>query len=299
MSDTMLAAIVARLSPEPGEEERRIARILLLDWLACLAGARTHEAGALGGAISSAAWEKATYPGNALGLSDRHPASGISPGPFIWPAAISLPSAGMQQRLDAAIRGYEASIAIAALFDGRDTGSWNVSAAAGMFGTAAAFGSLIGFAGIEYRNALGNVAAVAGLLAPARTRDVLTEQWQTYHAVRTGRDAALHVHYGATGSDTLLDGEFGLIAAMSGSEEALPETISDWAIAGVGVLPVMALQDAENLADRPDAASVSDKVRHLTKFGELPDEEADKAIGLALESDDVAALDNLLQRWLS
>ncbi|MDJ0977638.1 MAG: MmgE/PrpD family protein [Erythrobacter sp.] len=221
-----------------------------MDWLACVAGARTSEAGELGGAISLKGWERATYLGNVLEMDDVHRTSLLHPGPVIWPAAMSMSSAGMDARLDAAVRGYEAMIAIGAAFDAQHYAHWHPTATMGVFGACAAFGSLIGFAPVEYANALGNAGSVAGGVWHMRhDSGVLTKQWHIHHAVRTGRDAALHVHYGATGPQRILEGPQGLFAAMTSEPGALAENGDGWLIQTVSFKPFAACRHAHPAID--------------------------------------------------
>ncbi len=55
----------------------------------------------------------------------------------------------MDQRLDAAVRGYEAMIAVGAALDAHHYAHWHPTATAGVFGATAAFGSVIGFAAVR------------------------------------------------------------------------------------------------------------------------------------------------------
>lgn len=249
MPDPLLTQLVRTLVRQPRESERQRARLHLLDWLACVAGARQTEAGSLGAIISHKAWEKATYLGNVLEMDDVHRSALLHPGPVIWPAALSLPSVTFDQRLDAAIRGYEAMIAIGSALDAHHYAHWHPTSTAGVFGSAAAFGSLIGFAPVEYSNALGNAGSVAGGLWHMRHEDVLTKQWHIYHAVRTGRDAAMHVHYGATGPPAILEGEQGLFAAMTQSPGPLAGTPDGWLIDEVSFKPWAACRHAHPAID--------------------------------------------------
>lgn len=249
MTAPLLTQLSARLAREPGESERQRARLHLLDWLACVAGARFSEAGALGAVISPKPWEKATYLGNVLEMDDVHRAALLHPGPVIWPAALSLPSASFEQRLDAAVRGYETMIAIGSAMDPHHYAHWHPSATMGVFGAAVAFGSVIGFAAVELANAMGNAGSVAGGLWHMRHDGVLTKQWHIYHAVRTGRDAAMHVHYGATGPQALLEGPQGLFAAMVLEPGPLAENPTGWLIHDVSFKPWAACRHAHPAID--------------------------------------------------
>jgi 2-methylcitrate dehydratase PrpD len=155
----------------------------------------------------------------------------------------------MDARLDAAVRGYEAMIAIGAALDAHHYAHWHPTATAGVFGAAAAFGSLIGFAEVEYANALGNAGSVAGGLWHMRHDNVLTKQWHIYHSVRTGRDAALHVHYGATGPAGILEGAQGVFAAMTSEPGELASNGDGWLIDEVSFKPFAACRHAHPAID--------------------------------------------------
>ena len=249
MIEPLLHTLVHTIARNLGESERKRARLHLLDWLACLAGARDSEAGHVGGRISRQGWERATYVGNALEMDDVHRTALLHPGPVIWPTVMSLSSADMEDRLDAGVRGYEAMIAIGSALDAHHYAHWHPTATAGVFGAAAAFGSLMGFAEVEYRNALGNAGSVAGGLWHMRHDNVLTKQWHIYHAVRTGRDAALHVHYGATGPAAILEGPQGLFAAMTDTPGVLASNEDGWLIDEVSFKPFAACRHAHPAID--------------------------------------------------
>lgn len=249
MTEPLLNQLVQTLTRPVGESERKRARLHLLDWLACVAGARDSEAGHLGTEVSRLGWERATYVGNVLEMDDVHRTALLHPGPVIWPTAMSMGSVGMDQRLDSAVRGYEAMIAIGAAFDAHHYAHWHPTTTAGVFGAATAFGSLIGFAEVEYANALGNAGSVAGGLWHMRHDTVLTKQWHIYHAVRTGRDAALHVHYGATGPTGILEGPQGVFAAMTDEPRELASNGEGWLIDQVSFKPFAACRHAHPSID--------------------------------------------------
>ena len=294
MSEPLLKTLSERLAGPVGDSERKRARLHLLDWLACVVGARDSEAGHLGGLVSRLGWERATYVGNAIGLEDVHTAASLNPAPVIWPAAMSLSSAHMDARLDAGVRGYEAMIAIGAAFDARTRAQWDATSTAGVFGAAAAFGSLIGFAPVEYANALGNAGSVAGGLLHMQHDDVLTKQWHAYHAVRTGRDAAMHVHHGATGPVGVLEGAQGLFAAMTDQPGPLAGSNDGWLIEEVET--IVALGDPPSEADE---ARITAKMHRLAKQGGISAQDADCAIDLALNGNDPAAIDSMIEDWLA
>jgi 2-methylcitrate dehydratase PrpD len=286
MTTPMLAILAERLVQPVDDSDRKLARVHLLDWLSCVAGGRDSEAAAMGGAISIRGWERATYGGAHIAMEPAHRTKDVSPGPAVMPAAFSMPSATMEQRLDAVVRGYEAALSIGASLDSHHFNHWHGTAFCGTFGACAAFGSVIGFAAIEYANALGNAGSVAGgLLHFQHEPGLLTGPWHIYHAVRTGRDAALHVHYGATGPQAVLEGAQGVFSAMTREAGPLGSDNGGWLIGTLGGL-------AET-----EVESVKAKVRERAIAGGLTGQQADRAIELALESDDVDAFDTVLEEW--
>lgn len=288
MSEPLLNQLATCLAREVGESEKQRARLHLLDWLACVAGARDTEAGHLGGMISRQGWERATYVGNALEVENEHSGAYLRPDPVVWPAAMSMGSANMDARLCAAVRGYEAMIAIGRALDDYHRAHWHPTATAGVFGAAAAFGSLIGFAPVEYANAMGNAGSVAGGLMHMRHDNVLTKQWHIYHAVRTGRDAALHVHYGATGPVGILEGEQGLFAAMTKEPGGLINAGDGWLIDRLGDLNLPISQEG-----------ITEKMHTLAKSGGINAADAQRAIDLALTGDDADEIDSMIEDWLA
>ncbi len=241
-----LARKLARIVPD---SEKKRARLYLLDWLACVAGARDTQARQVGSKISAKGWERATYLGNVLEMDDVHRAALLHPGPVIWPAAMSIGGSDMDALLHAAVRGYEAMIAIGAAFDAKHYAHWHPTATMGVFGAAAAAGSLLEFSPAQYAHALGNAGSVSGGLWHMRHDDVLTKQWHIYHAVRTGRDAALHVQHGATGPHGILEGPQGLFAAMTQQPGELVSNGAGWLIDEVSFKPFAACRHAHPAID--------------------------------------------------
>ncbi len=250
MSDPLLASLARSLTRAPGKSERTRARFHLLDWLSCVAGARQSEAARVAAAISPHGWERASYLGNVLEMDDVHRTALLHPGPVVWPAVFSDPAAGMDMRLDAAVRGYEAMIAVGAAFDAHHYAHWHPTATMGGFGAGAAVGSLLGLTEDQYASALGNAGSVAGGVWHMRhDPGALTKQWHIYHAVRTGRDAALHAQFGATGPSAVIEGAQGLFAAMTREAGALAGDAEKWLIEDVSFKPWAACRHAHPAID--------------------------------------------------
>ena len=249
MTEPLLAKFVRTLARQPAKSERSRARLHLLDWLACVAGARGSEAAKVAARVSAQGWERSAYLGNVLEMDDVHRASLLHPGPVVWPAALSGVGAEMDEVLDAAIRGYEAMIGIGAAFDAHHYARWHPTATMGVFGAGAAMGSLLGLAPEQYVHALGNAGSVAGGAWHMRHDNVLTKQWHIHHAMRTGRDAALHAHAGATGPAGILEGPQGLFAAMVQEPGALASHGDGWLIETVSFKPFAACRHAHPAID--------------------------------------------------
>ena len=91
------------------------ARLHLLDWLGCVAGARRSEVAGVAIAAEPDVLARAALLGNVLEMDDVHRAAVLHPGPVVWPAALSAArdeKAGMARLLDGAVRGYEAVIVV-------------------------------------------------------------------------------------------------------------------------------------------------------------------------------------------
>ncbi len=249
MSDALLLQLARRLVRPPGECERERARLHLLDWLACVAGARTSKVAEVARRAGGAGWTRAAWLGNVLEMDDIHRTALLHPGPVVWPAALSFADACMDERIDAAVRGYEAMIAVGTALDGYHYAHWHPTTTAGMFGAAAAAGSLLGAEPAEYVNALANAGSVAGGLWHMRHDDVLTKQWHIAHVVRTGREAALFARAGATGPARLLEGLQGLYEAMTRQAGELGGNAAGWLVHGVSFKPFAACRHAHPAID--------------------------------------------------
>lgn len=225
------------------------ARLHLLDWLGCVAGALPSATGQLQRRFSGqSAITRAAFLGNVLEMDDVHRAAILHPGPVVWPAVLSLGSGSMEAVLDAAVRGYEAMIAIGATLDGRHYSFWHNTATAGVFGAAAATASLIGCDAEQTASALGLAGSVTGGLWRMRHEPVTAKQWHVVHAAATGGSAAYYARHGITGPLFVLEGEQGLYAATC--EAPLPLQLGDqWRIFEVSFKPWAACRHAHPAID--------------------------------------------------
>lgn len=230
-STERLALHLSRPVPEP---VRRRSRLHLLDWLGCVAAARSSElAGRLSGIAPLA---KAAWLGNLLEMDDVHRGAILHPGPVIWPAILRQRDMPLDDALVAAVRGYEAIIAVGSMLDARHYAYWHNTATAGVFGAAAAAASAVGADAGQLTAALGLAGSVAGGLWQMRHEPVMAKQWHVAHAVETGCAAAHYASRGITGPRFILEGPHGLLAATC--ERAGPlELHAGWRIEEVSFKP--------------------------------------------------------------
>lgn len=221
------------LRPVP-EQVRKRSRLHLLDWLGCVAAARGSE---LAGRLSAASpIVKAAWLGNLLEMDDIHRGAILHPGPVIWPTMLRQHEMPLAEALAAAVRGYEAMIAIGCMLDARHYAYWHNTATAGVFGAAAAAASALGADAAQVTAALGLAGSVAGGLWQLRNEPVMAKQWHVAHAVETGSAAAHYAHCGISGPRFILEGPQGLLAATCDRAGPL-ELRAGWRIEEVSFKP--------------------------------------------------------------
>lgn len=228
---------------------RTKARLHLLDWMGCVAGARRSEIGRIqqrqtAGSIV----DKAVWLGNVLEMDDVHREAILHPGPIVWPSVLGVGGDSLNDALDAAVRGYEAMIAIGAMFDARHYSHWHNTATAGCFGAAAAAAFRLGASEAELCSALGLAGSVTGGLWQMRHEPVMAKQWHLAHAVATGRAAALQAVAGVTGPRFILEGPQGLFAATCAAPKPLA-LHPGWRIEEVSLKPWGACRHAHPAID--------------------------------------------------
>jgi 2-methylcitrate dehydratase PrpD len=225
------------------------ARLHLLDWLGCVAGARGSEVGVVQQRFAEESVViRAAFLGNVLEMDDVHRTAILHPGPVIWPTALGDAEAGMERVLAAAVRGYEAMIAVGATFDAHHYAHFHPTATAGVFGAAASVASLFDCDEGEIVNALGLAGSVTGGLWQMRHEPVMAKQWHLAHALQTGGSAGFYAAHGVTGPRAILEGPQGLHAATCKSPRPL-DLGPDWRIAEVSFKPWAACRHAHPAID--------------------------------------------------
>ncbi len=252
MTDHSVIEQVAQHCLRPVDDAARTrARRHLLDWLACVAGARQT---AVAGVVKVAEPDihvRAAFLGNLLEMDDIERCALLHPGPVIWPAALAAARSArstMDQMLDGAVRGYEAMIAIGATFDAHHYAQYHNTSTAGGFGAAAAAASIFGSDRNAMVWALGNAGSVAGGLWHMRHDDVMTKQFHVAHAVQTGLRVAWLAQHGFTGPRAVLEGSQGLNSATMACPKPLVLT-SAWAMTRVSFKPWAACRHAHPVID--------------------------------------------------
>lgn len=251
MSEPLLVQLVQTIARPVSESDRARARLHLLDWLACVAGARQTQVAKvlyraeLGGA------RRAGWLGGVLEMDDVHRAALLHPGPVIWAAALEAAAdvdADLDAVLDGAVRGYQAMIAIGASFDAHHYAHYHNTATAGPFGAAAAAGSVLGLDEGQLVAALSNAGSTTGGLWQMRHEAGMTKQWHVAMAGNNGYFAAYMASRGLTGTASVLDGPQGLYAATCAEPRPLPLD-GGWRIHEVSFKPWAACRHAHPVID--------------------------------------------------
>lgn len=246
---TLLEQLAQHLQRPVNADVRTRARLHLLDWLACVAGAR-RWAKSTGLNVDWDSDDASAMLGNVLEMDDVHRSALLHPGPVIWAIAIGrnakndIPMYGI---LDGAVVGYEAMIAIGSTFDAHHYAHYHPTSTAGGFGAAAAWAH-----GWLDEGQLADALALAGSISGG--------VWQTRHSVNHGkqwhvlnaRDVGLRSVYaadkGLTGPLDVLEGPQGLYAATC--RDPKPMTFPDqWRIFEVSFKPWAACRHAHPAID--------------------------------------------------
>lgn len=252
MSDKPLIARLAEHLQRPVPEYVRTrARSHLLDWLACVAGARQSHVADAARRAGPDILERVAYLGNVLEMDDVHRTARLHPGPVVWPSALSAvrESGGdMQALLDGAVHGYEAMIALGATLDAWHYRHWHPTGTAGSFGGAAAAASVFKLREDETGWALANAASTAAGLWHMRHDDVMTKQLHVAHASLAGLWCARTARAGMTGPLAILEGPQGYYQAMTDAPKPL-ELGEGWRIDEVSFKPWAACRHAHPAID--------------------------------------------------
>jgi 2-methylcitrate dehydratase PrpD len=249
VTDTpLIARLASHLQRPVPEYVRTRARLHMLDWLACVAGARGSAMAQRLNPMQSTRVIQAMFLGNVMEMDDVHRTALLHPGPVIWPCIFMEDFGDFENCLDAAIIGYEAMIAVGATFDAHHYAHYHPTATAGVFGTAATHAVGFGQAPEQLMAAMALAGSVTGGLWQLRHEDVTAKQFHIAHAWQTGRETAEYAQYGVTGPLTILEGPQGLYAATC--REPKPMVLGPgWRIEEVSFKPWAACRHAHPAID--------------------------------------------------
>ena len=253
---------LARLLARPvGEADRARAALHVLDWVGCAAAGARSPPGetmiaygrtlpegrcrAVGG-LSLTAHGAALVNGavgNVLEMDDFYRAAIVHPGPVVIPAALAAAThetASGPRLLDAVVRGFETMIRV-----GRSVGPahykfFHNTATAGVFGSAAACGSVLGLSEDALVHALGNAGTQASGLWQCRLEDTMTKQLHNGRAAQSGLLVAELARYCFTGPSLIFEGPLGFFNAMCPDgrpELLLADADEGWLIHGTSFKP--------------------------------------------------------------
>lgn len=242
--EPLIARLARHLQRPVPEYVRTRARLHLLDWLACVAGARGSGLGQLLRRDEPA--KSTTLLGNLLEMDDVHREARLHPGPVIWPCLL-WEGSNLDHLLGCAAHAYEAMITVGATFDDYHYAHFHPTATAGVIGAAAAFS-----AGTTTRDekahALALAASVAGGVWQTRHSVNDAKQWHVANAYAVGSNASFFAMTGMTGPLDILEGPQGLYAATC--REPKPMVLGPgWRIEEVSFKPWAACRHAHPAID--------------------------------------------------
>ncbi|WP_397602671.1 MmgE/PrpD family protein [Sphingorhabdus sp.] len=243
--------LAKHLQRKVDDATRGRARLHLLDWLGCVAGARGSKVASVVARRELGAQARSAYLGNVLEMDDIHRSSILHPGAVIWSAVLIASDddpADFNNFLDAAVRGYEATIAIGATFDKQHYAYYHNTSTAGKMGAAAAAASVYQLTRKQTVDALGNAGSSTGGLWQMRHEDTMTKQFHISQAAHTGHWPAWLAQGGMTGPRFILEGPQGVYAATCKKPKPM-EFPKRWRIWDVSFKPWGACRHAHPAID--------------------------------------------------
>ena len=233
---------------------RAAARLHLLDWLGCVAGALRSPVSDVARAAEPDRLTRAAMLGTVLEMDDVDRLGRLHPGPVVWPAALCAAreeKATMAALLEGAVRGYEAMVRIGRSLDDHHYAHWHPTTTAGGFGAAAASASVFAMTAEQTVWALGHAGSLAGGLWQMRHEPVMTKAVHVTQAALAGLWHSRLARRGCTGPRAILEGPQGLYAAATKSPrpEAVSADLEGWRMAEVSFKPWAACRHAHPAID--------------------------------------------------
>jgi 2-methylcitrate dehydratase PrpD len=247
--EPLLAQLARHLQRPVPEAVRTRARLHLLDWLACVAGALRSDIARVGqNAYAPGVGDKRTaLLGNVLEMDDVHREARLHPGPVIWSSVIERPLT-VPETLDCAVRGYEAMVIVGATFDDHHYAHYHPTTTAGYIGSVAAQAEVWQVEAEQLAHALSIAASVTGGLWQMRHSANDAKQLHVVFAGIVAEEACYLASRGATGPLSILEGPQGLYAATC--REPKPMVLGPgWRIEEVSFKPWAACRHAHPVID--------------------------------------------------
>lgn len=285
--ESLTEKLATHLMRPVDEATRQRARLHLLDWLGCVAGAR--QSGILKLKRNMGDDELSHFAamlGNILEMDDIHRSSILHPGPVIWSTLMVGQEYPIEDVLNAAVRGYEVVIAVGATFDDHHYAYYHNTSTAGQFGAAAAVADLYGGDKKTLVSAMGLAGSTTGGLWQMRNETSDTKQWHIERSMVTGGSAGFYAAHGLTGPRFILEGPQGLYAATC--ENPKPMIFPDqWRIHEVSFKPWGACRHAHPAID----AALELKAKLGSLDGDIHVETYADAIGFCDRPDPQTVID--------
>lgn len=250
---------LAAASLRPVETDARArARLHLLDWLACVAGARASDVAGMARAAEPDPLTRAALLGNLLEMDDVDRLGRLHPGPVIWPAALSAAREAettMAALLDGFVAGVEAMVGLGRTLDDHHYAFWHPTATAGQAGAAVAAARVFGLGPEQAADALGHAVSLAGGLWQLRHEaGVHTKAIHAAQAALAGLWHARLARHGFRGPRAILEGPQGLWAATTRVPRPLPPA-GGWRLFELSLKPWPACRHAHPAIDAALALS--------------------------------------------
>ncbi len=234
---------------------RERARLHLLDWLGCVAGARRSELAAVATRAEPDILTRAALLGNLLEMDDVDRLARLHPGPVVWAAALCAArdeGCSLGALLDGGVRGYEAMLRVGRSLDDHHYAHWHPTATAGGFGGAAAAASIYGMGSEQTAWALGHAGSLAGGLWQVRHEPAaMSKAVHVAQAALTSLWHARLARQGCIGPLDILEGRQGLYAATTRTPrpDAVTAAFAGWRMAEVSFKPWGACRHAHPAID--------------------------------------------------
>lgn len=235
-----------------GADPRARARLHLLDWLACVAGARGSDVAAMARLAEPDMLTRAALLGNLLEMDDVDRLGRLHPGPVIWPAALAAAreaEAPMATLLDGFVAGVEAMVGLGRTLDDHHYRFWHPTATAGQAGAAVAAARVLGLDAGATADAMGHAVSLAGGLWQLRHEPGVHSK--AIHAAQAGLAGLWHARLaraGMRGPRAILEGPQGLWAATTRAPRALAAT-DGWRLFELSMKPWPACRHAHAAID--------------------------------------------------